>query len=288
MSDQKPEAEDMCVVEAAEILTKMMNDKSCSDVNLDLINISNIVEQASMWCETAPTGRNLNEDFGTSTNLDFQASQSARSLAMVSPSPMRIMEDHEDEYQNQRFSRETWPSQSNKRRISLAMPEDSESLNSLHCFVRSNLLEVFVTGPEKNNRVGLRCVFCSHINRRLRDSGSAQFPRTTADIYRSVCTWQRVHFQNCRYVPSSVLERYRELKECDRTRGKVRYWMESAKKLGLMDNITSKELTVVNDTYIDHEEGSNTPNSQENDDENGVNTSNGGRSCRDVGIRFVS
>lgn len=76
----------------------------------------------------------------------------------------------------------------------LAFPEDAHELNSLHCFVRAELLEVFAlpTADEEANqvqstsrsssrrntstsgrsyasgRVGLRCVYCAHLPRRAR------------------------------------------------------------------------------------------------------------------------
>ena len=93
----------------------------------------------------------------------------------------------------------------------LAMPEDPNELNSLHCFVRKNLLEVFELPPQKKKgkpgRVGLRCVFCSHLPRKDR-SGTTMcsfYPKSLQDLYRSVMTWQRIHFRVCKWVQSTCV-----------------------------------------------------------------------------------
>ena len=195
------------------------------------------------------------------------------------------------------------------------MPGDSKELNSLHCFVRSDLLELFALPDNESNegsgigkhidadtssnpddtieegseeeesnedhrrssrtsssmsskkrnsnrlneekrllrlfpgRVGLRCVHCAHIPRKRRSmelsikeptdfskaSMSTFYPKSLADLYRSVCTWQRVHFKACRHIPKSVRDQYWSLKDRDRSRGKTRYWANSARELGLID-----------------------------------------------------
>jgi len=149
----------------------------------------------------------------------------------------------------------------------LAFPEDAHELNSLHCFVRAELLEVFALpgaddevvssnhgntqsrstrrsstntnagGRSCSGRVGLRCVYCAHLPRRARTGStmSSFYPKSLSDIYRSVCTWQRIHFRTCRHIPPQVREGYWQLKESDRTRGKTRYWVSSAQRLGLVD-----------------------------------------------------
>ena len=160
-------------------------------------------------------------------------------------------------------TRSVTPSPSGMR---LALPEDAQELNSLHCFVRAELLELFAlpgahdeiasfdkkstrshssNRHNKNNvqnrncsgRVGLRCVYCAHLPRRARSGStmSSFYPKSLTDIYRSVCTWQRIHFRSCRHIPPQVREGYAHLKESDRTRGKTRYWVSSARRLGLVD-----------------------------------------------------
>ena len=130
--------------------------------------------------------------------------------------------------------------------LRLAMPNDSQELNSLHCFVRSELLEVFTlvanltrtkSLENKRQRVGLRCIHCSHLPRKHRVgiSMSTFFPKSVNDLYRSVCTWQRIHFKSCPHIPDTIRETYWRLKDTDRSRGKKAYWVESALRLGLRD-----------------------------------------------------
>jgi len=136
----------------------------------------------------------------------------------------------------------------------LAVPDDEDHLNSLHCFVRSELLEVFVLdkslleceevglGLEENNhrnikRVGLRCVHCGRKPKveKHGTSMSTFYPKSINDIYRGVCTWQRIHFKKCSHIPQHLKEKYGYLKNTDRTRGKKSHWVSSAREMGFRD-----------------------------------------------------
>ena len=108
-------------------------------------------------------------------------------------------------------------------------------------------------------RVGFRCVHCVHAQPRpsfictngdkksrvldpeviIQNSNAPMatfYPKSLADLYRLVCTWQRVHFHKCRHIPPSVRNLYHKLKHTDRTRGKTKYWVTSAKEIGLADD----------------------------------------------------
>jgi hypothetical protein len=132
----------------------------------------------------------------------------------------------------------------------LATPQDHEELNSLHCFVRAELLEACTLqlqtislSPTSTvrlsppRRVGFRCVFCGHKprNERTGSSMSAFFPKSLQDIYRGVCTWQRLHFKSCLHTPDEVKKTYCSLKDTDRTRGRKSHWVKTAYQLGLRD-----------------------------------------------------
>ena len=189
----------------------------------------------------------------------------------------------------------------------LALSADRGNVNSLHAFVRSDLLEIFtvpsagadadadadeassshrsttrshgtnttISSGNKNGcgkdissstrlfpgRVGLRCTFCSDVPQTDQHTMSSFHPKRLADLYRSgectyafehnhnivlckpcshltpliVCTWQRVHFQECGFVSEKMRKTYRYLKESDKTRGKTAYWISSAKAIGLED-----------------------------------------------------
>jgi hypothetical protein len=132
----------------------------------------------------------------------------------------------------------------------LALPYDASKLNSLHCFLRSELLEIFVVEKSKNKspthsphssigRVGLRCAHCFMARRGRGDRDEAPmavfYPKSIAEIYRLVTSWQRCHLRKCRNLPPSVRSQWQDLRETDKSRGKTHYWVSSAKEIGLMD-----------------------------------------------------
>jgi hypothetical protein len=65
-------------------------------------------------------------------------------------------------------------------------------------------------------RVGLRCVYCANVPKKNQQAMPYFYPKGLSDLYRSTCTWQRVHFKNCSYIPSSVKRKYYNLKESDK------------------------------------------------------------------------
>jgi len=148
----------------------------------------------------------------------------------------------------------------------LALPNDEAKLNSLHCFLRSELLEIFVVERSANKspthspgssvgRVGLRCVFCATERKRKALSTTAEhdfsvssqvhrsdeapmavfYPKSIAEIYRLVTSWQRCHLRKCRNLPPAIRSKWTLLRENDKSRGKTHYWITSAKEIGLVD-----------------------------------------------------
>lgn len=133
----------------------------------------------------------------------------------------------------------------------LAIKYDDTKLNSLHCFLRSELLEIFVVQKSSHKspthspgssvgRVGLRCVHCAmHKHRDNRDRDEAPmavfYPKSIAEIYRLVTSWQRCHLRKCRNLPPAVRSKWMSLRESDKSRGKTHYWITSAKEIGLID-----------------------------------------------------
>ena len=143
----------------------------------------------------------------------------------------------------------------------LSHPTDSFHLNSLHCFVRQELLDVFVLSPgnsekmEATRRVGLRCAYCGHLSKSKRKKGidgvsgcqnmSSFYPKSVEDLYRSVCIWQRVHFPNCPYVPDKLKATYSLLKQQDLSRGKTKHWEDTARLMGLRNASDSDRKGIV-------------------------------------------
>jgi hypothetical protein len=133
----------------------------------------------------------------------------------------------------------------------LSLPHDDAKLNSLHCFLRSELLEIFVVRKSANKkspshspgssvgRVGLRCVHCAIVRKQRNDRDEAPmavfYPKSIAEIYRLVTSWQRCHLRKCRSLPPPVRSKWQALRENDKSRGKTHYWVTSAKEIGLVD-----------------------------------------------------
>jgi len=62
---------------------------------------------------------------------------------------------------------------------------------------------------------------------------STFFPKSLEDIYRGVCTWQRIHFKACKHMPEHFKALYWHHKDSDRSRGKKPHWVKSAHEMGL-------------------------------------------------------
>ena len=92
--------------------------------------------------------------------------------------------------------------------VSLALPQDSQSLSPLHCFMRRYCVEAFAateqdlstprygkshSGRVRIGQVGIRCVHCKHLPPRLRSERAVCFPSSLKNIYHSIETWQRRH-----------------------------------------------------------------------------------------------
>lgn len=134
----------------------------------------------------------------------------------------------------------------------LALPNDPVKLNSLHCFLREKILEIFVVTPSSNKlkfrhapsssvgRVGLRCGFCASarvgVNNAPDDEApmAVFYPKSVSEIYRLVTSWQRCHVRKCKNLPPSLRKEWEQLRH-DKTRGKTVYWAESAAQLGMVD-----------------------------------------------------
>jgi hypothetical protein len=119
--------------------------------------------------------------------------------------------------------------------------------------LRSELLEIFVVEKSQTKspthspgssvgRVGLRCVHCAMARKVREDRDEAPmavfYPKSIAEIYRLVTSWQRCHLRKCRSLPPSVRQQWQVLRESDKSRGKTHYWVTSAKQIGLVDCVS--------------------------------------------------
>jgi len=133
----------------------------------------------------------------------------------------------------------------------LALEHDEQKLNSLHCFIREELLEIFVVQKSATKsrmhspgssvgRVGLRCVHCAIERQRTKENRDEApmavfYPKSIDEIYRLVTSWQRCHLRKCRNLPPELRSRWQSLRETERSRGKTQYWVTSAYEIGLVN-----------------------------------------------------
>jgi hypothetical protein len=136
----------------------------------------------------------------------------------------------------------------------LSLPNDSIKLNALHCFIRAELLEIFVVEPSPEHlkfrhapssavgRVGLRCVHCARARTNSMNASrddeapmAVFYPKSVHEIYRLVTSWQRCHVRKCKSLPPSVRNVWKDLRETEKSRGKTAYWADAARQIGLVD-----------------------------------------------------
>ena len=230
------------------------------------------LDAASILCSISKTKK--------TNNRDEQQTETARRFQIPAcVSLEELVPDKTKLYSRSDSSDLDCATQRSKCPTRLSTSGDPKELNSLHCYVRSELLELFeqhdcssetkqsdgviqceevLKRPKSqdSSRVGLRCVFCAlkpkpaliYDDKKnpfldpqpIIDSFNAPmstfYPKSINEIYRLVCTWQRVHFNKCKNVPPSVKAMYKNLKASDKTRGKTKYWTTSANDLGLVDD----------------------------------------------------
>lgn len=196
--------------------------------------------------------------------------QDAASALLTMGSVIKQSEDSDDQPQDSQDEEDSKGGKKTKPfPTRLALPEDEDKLNSMHCFLRAELLEVFLVedapkpppkpkAPENSiealeaelthspppnsapNRIGIRCVHCSAARKIYGQECEAPmavfYPKSLAELYRLVTSWQRVHLRKCRNLPKNVRDTYQTLRATDKTRGKTHYWVTSAKKIGLKDS----------------------------------------------------
>ena len=130
--------------------------------------------------------------------------------------------------------------------FSLGISEDPNWLSEFHCFVRSDLVEVFRASHDdvtsRNNsisyqQVGIRCRFCAHLPPSSRSGRSSAYPSSLRQIYQSFTMMLRDHFSHCESIPASVVSEFNHLKDkpAQGATDSKRYWMYSAKKVGMID-----------------------------------------------------
>ncbi|CAB9502778.1 expressed unknown protein [Seminavis robusta] len=133
--------------------------------------------------------------------------------------------------------------------VALAIDEDANWLSEFQCFLRSDILEVFVASPATaDNRnaskkiadcqIGVRCRFCAHLHPTERASRSSAFPSSVRQIYQSFTMMLREHLSGqCQSMPADVAAQFAKLKgqSAQSASDSKRYWIYAAQKLGMVD-----------------------------------------------------
>jgi hypothetical protein len=94
-------------------------------------------------------------------------------------------------------------------------------------------------------QVGIRCKFCSKQDAKCRASGAVSFPVSVTGIYESVKRWKSVHLSECKFIPTEIKEKIKNMEKAACVPTTRQYWIDSAKALGIDD--TPDGLRFVND-----------------------------------------
>jgi hypothetical protein len=146
------------------------------------------------------------------------------------------------------------PAYSQRPKHPLGIDEDHNWLSEFHCFVRSELVEVFRASREdckaRNNsiayhQVGIRCRFCAHISPTARAGRSSAFPSSLRQLYQSFTMMLRDHFGKCDMMPSRVRKDFLALKDkpSQGATDSKRFWIYSGMKVGMADSANGIAVT---------------------------------------------
>ena len=128
-----------------------------------------------------------------------------------------------------------------KGSVSLSLPDDTDVLSPLHCFMRRYCVEAFSANPDDvstprygkshgvkvvTGQVGIRCLYCKHRAPGKRPERAVCYPSSLRNIYHSIETWQRRHSLVCTDIPPWVRKSIIELMESFKSRagGRRQYW----------------------------------------------------------------
>ena len=135
-------------------------------------------------------------------------------------------------------------------KVLLALPEDTNFLSPLRCFLRQHVCAFTTTNRDiairtpftfsvREGQVGVGCIHCLAVPPKQRSNRAVCFPFTVARIYQSVADIQRFHLGECRMMPPEVRAQFLKLQSesAKGSRGLATrtYWTDSAKRIGLAD-----------------------------------------------------
>jgi len=102
--------------------------------------------------------------------------------------------------------------------------------------------------PIALGQVGIRCIHCRDDPISERGQQAVSYPSLISGIYNSVQQMLRLHIDCCLGIPIDVRNKIESLKKSSSSRGgRKQYWVDSAKRLGLVD--TSDGIHFIRDPY---------------------------------------
>lgn len=133
--------------------------------------------------------------------------------------------------------------------VPLGLEDDKYWLSELQVYLRANFAEAFGATEEdiaapmhgRNKpialgQVGIRCMHCKSDNPAERGQQATSYPSLISGIYNSVQQMLRLHLDCCLAMPTDVRHKIEALKvSCSSRGGRKQYWIDSAKRLGLVD-----------------------------------------------------
>eukprot|EP00523_Entomoneis_sp_CCMP467_P002489 CAMPEP_0168763296 /NCGR_PEP_ID=MMETSP0724-20121128/24284_1 /TAXON_ID=265536 /ORGANISM="Amphiprora sp., Strain CCMP467" /LENGTH=1085 /DNA_ID=CAMNT_0008812483 /DNA_START=241 /DNA_END=3498 /DNA_ORIENTATION=- len=133
--------------------------------------------------------------------------------------------------------------------VPLGLADDKYWLSELQVYLRSNFAEAFAATEDdiaapmhgRNKpiilgQVGIRCMYSKNVDPAERGQQSTSYPSQISGIYNSVQQMLRLHLDCCQAIPPQVRGRIEQLRaSCSSRGGRKQYWVDSAKRLGLVD-----------------------------------------------------
>jgi hypothetical protein len=168
---------------------------------------TNQTSRKSPHCLLLPTSLALPSDHHNVNKLHAFVRSELLELFQV---PFHQHDDHDEEHIDQQ-DLHTATSMSSRRST-----RNTQCKNTQRESLKPNKIAHVSSPRHFPGRVGLRCVYCASVPKKNQQAMPYFYPKGLSDLYRSTCTWQRVHFKNCSYIPSSVKRKYYNLKESDK------------------------------------------------------------------------
>eukprot|EP00579_Thalassiosira_antarctica_P018471 CAMPEP_0201945360 /NCGR_PEP_ID=MMETSP0903-20130614/53862_1 /ASSEMBLY_ACC=CAM_ASM_000552 /TAXON_ID=420261 /ORGANISM="Thalassiosira antarctica, Strain CCMP982" /LENGTH=264 /DNA_ID=CAMNT_0048488425 /DNA_START=70 /DNA_END=864 /DNA_ORIENTATION=- len=116
---------------------------------------------------------------------------------------------------------------------------DEGNINPVHIVIRREVLEVRRT---VSGRVLFQCACCKHLPRGERAKLSTLAPQSIDNLYRAMVRFMMVHVPACGQIPKNIKDLSPKASRVVNERGTKKYWVKSAKKIGLKNGKDGKSI----------------------------------------------